>query len=242
MVPTGEQKDEQTSWKKHFTEMPVSDKYCRHVFGGYVKDRVCTNYFNCSECVIHKNVVRFEELRYINGWREKPQEEELFGLRVPATSLYHRGHTTITKEAGGTYTVGLDDFGTRLIGTTESVVLPEIGTRIVANEPAWRVTRNNIDVALPAPVTGIVVETGTPETGWYLRIKPEMNGDGTKHLLQGPEVKNWIMNEIDRLQVALAEDGFGVSFSDGGVLLTDLPAAYAGADWKKVYRMIFLQP
>lgn len=236
-----EQNTDHSTWQNLFLQLPASARTCRHEFGIYVHDRVCENFFNCADCVIHKNVERLEASRRAHGWREKPPVDEVYGISVPADRLYHRGHTWVKEEANGTYSVGIDDFGTRLIGKPEGVELPDIGTDLEVNEPAWRVKTRGIGVPILSPISGRVFAIGSNENGWYLKIRPSGNGNTTKHLLKGAEIKRWMMKEIERLQVSLSNESLGVSIADGGVLLEDLPASYPDADWGKVYRDMFLQ-
>jgi glycine cleavage system H protein len=232
---------EQNSWEQVFPTLSDSARTCRHEFGYYVNNRVCDNQFNCKDCAIHINVKRLMESRRRDGWREKPAGDEIFGLHLPADRLYHRGHSWIREESDGTYTVGLDDFGRRLIGKPESIDYPDIGSDVQMNEPMCIIKRENTDVSLLSPLSGKIIETGNAETDWYIKIKPETNTGVTEHLLRGTEVTKWILHDIERLQVSLSDDQLGVSFADGGVLLDDLPTAYPGADWNRIYKDLFLQ-
>ncbi len=241
MSPLNKHSEEKSTWLNIFTNLSPAARTCRHEFGYYVKDRTCENYFNCADCVINKNVERLEASRRKHGWQQKPPENEVYGVYVPADRLYHRGHTWIKEESDGTYSVGLDDFGARLIGKPDSIELPEVGANVNANEPAWKMIKQKTEVSLLSPITGKVVETGSPDKGWYLRINPEGNGETTNHLLKGAEIRRWMMKEIGRLQVSLSYGDLGESFADGGVLLDDLPVAYPEANWRRVYKDMFLQ-
>jgi glycine cleavage system H lipoate-binding protein len=241
MLSIEQQSDEHGTWDRVFSSLPDSARTCRHEFGLYVNDRLCDNQFNCKDCVIHKNVKCLEVSRMRDGWRAKQCDDEVYGLSLPADRLYHRGHTWIRKEDDGTYTVGLDDFGSRLIGRPEKIDLPEVGSKVVLNEPALTIHTRNAPVNLLAPLSGTVAATGDAETGWFIKIKPERNGGITEHLLHGSEVKKWILNEIGRLQASLSDEQIGISLADGGVLVDELPTAYPTADWDRVYSEIFLQ-
>lgn len=227
-------------WEKVFSELPSEARVCRHEFSQYVHDRTCDNYFYCADCVIHKNVERLEVSRRRDGWREKSAEYMVFGISVPSDRLYHRGHTWVKNEMDDTYMVGIDDFASRLIGKPDEVDLPEIGEQVVVNEPALTMKKKNADVHLLSPLSGTVIDTRNPDKGWYLKIKTGTNGLSTKHLLKGVEVKIWIMKELERLQRTLSSEELGTSFSDGGVLLDNLPDSYPEANWHNVYKEIFL--
>jgi hypothetical protein len=92
------------------------------------------------------------------------------------------------------------------------------------------------------PVDGKVVETGSAERGWYLRIKPDSkNVQAFQHLLRGAEIKPWILREMERLQLALTAEGAVPALADGGVPVADIAAAYPTADWDAVCGAMFLE-
>ena len=229
-------------WEDVFSKLPDEARMCRHHFSQYVRDRLCDNYFHCSDCAINTNVQRLEVSRMRDGWRKKTAEYMVYGISVPSDRLYHRGHTWVKNETDDIFMVGIDDFAARLIGKPDTVDLPDTGSEVTANEPALRMQKQNADIHILSPLTGTVIDTRNPDKGWYLKIKTGSNGESTKHLLQGVEVKRWMMKELERLQHALSDEELGTSFSDGGVLLDDLPVSHPDIDWNRVYKEIFLQP
>jgi hypothetical protein len=199
---------EHIRWHADFEELPARDRACRHVLTGEFRSRQCPNGFDCRECETHNKLVA----------RHPPEpatssEEDMFGMAFPLDRFYHRGHTWAQLEPDGTMTVGLDDLGRRLIGTPESVDLPRPGTRIETNGPGFRVRRQGSELRLLAPVDGEVIETGGPEAGWYLRVRPDPLD--VRHLLRGAEVRPWLLREMERLQFALG--GTAATLADGGV-------------------------
>jgi len=94
-----------------------------------------------------------------------------------------------------------------------------------------------------APIDGEVIATGGPEQDWYLKVKPEAAGEPAfRHLLRGPEVKPWILRELERLQLALSAEGAAPTLADGGVPVADIAASYPEADWDAVCGHMFLRP
>ena len=59
------------------------------------------------------------------------------GVPMPHDRSYHRGHTWARLEDDGTYTVGLDELGSRLIGKPEIIELPAPGTPVFVNGTGW---------------------------------------------------------------------------------------------------------
>src|SRR6266496_380864 len=103
-----------------------------HVLTGEFKSRECPHAFDCRECETHAMVIALHPLA-----RPTESEEDIFGMSFPLDRMYHRGHTWARPEADGTVTVGLDDLGSRLLGTPDAVDLPEIGSRVQANGTAF---------------------------------------------------------------------------------------------------------
>jgi glycine cleavage system H lipoate-binding protein len=234
------QKAEVIRWEADFEDLPVLARACRHELTREVKRRTCENGFECGKCPTHP--VFLKARGEAAGTKiEQAEGEKVLGFEMPQDRFYHRGHTWVRPEPDGTLTVGLDDFGTRLLGTPDAVELPQIGARLRANGTACRVRKDGSSIRILSPVDGEVVEAATMETGWLLRLKPA-DGSNTRHLLQGAEIRPWIMREIERLEFALASEGVGLSLADGGEVVSDVPAAYPNAAWDGVWSEIFLEP
>jgi hypothetical protein len=170
-------------------------------------------------------------------------EAEIFGMSFPLDRMYHRGHTWARREANGTVTVGLDDLGSRLLGTPDAVDLPGLGSRLHSNGTAFRIHRREADVRILSPVDGEVVETGGVDRGFFLRVKPLDGAIDMRHLLRDAEVKPWLMRELERLQLTLTMEGASMpSLADGGVPVADIAAAYPKTDWDAVCGEMFLEP
>ena len=109
--------------------------------------------------------------------------------------------------------------------------LPQPGAVVHVNGTAFHVRKRDADVRVLSPVDGEVVETGGPERGWYLKVKP-LNGEiDMRHLLRGAEIRPWLMREMERLQLALSAEGAAPTLADGGVPVADIAASYPEADW-----------
>jgi len=229
-------KAEDIRWHSDFHDLPAGDRTCRHVLTGEFKSRECVRAFDCRECETHAKLVVLHP-------PAAAAEDEIFGMSFPLDRMYHRGHTWARPETDGTVTVGLDELGTRLLGTPDAVDLPEPGSRIQANGTAFRIHRREADVRVLSPVDGEVIETGGVDRGYFLRVKPLTESFDMRHLLRGAEVKPWMMRELERLQLALTMEGATVpSLADGGVPVSDIAAAYPKTDWDAVCGEMFLEP
>lgn len=220
-------------WHSEFEDLPARGRVCRHVLTGEFQSRECPRAFDCRECETHAMLLEKRPLA-----RAADPEEDLFGMSFPLDRFYHRGHTWARLEPDGTMTVGLDDLGRRLLGAPDRVELPQPGTRVRANSPAFRLRKRDAKVRILSPVDGEVIETGGPDKPWYLRLRPAPLD--VTHLLRGAEIRPWILRELERLQLALSLEGAGATLADGGVPVADIAAACPGVDWDAVCAEMFL--
>ena len=221
-------------WKANFAELPESDRRCRHEFSGRVISRTCDNAFDCRHCAKYS---QFAVLPATGIVRD-------LGLHYSDDRLYHRGHTWVKPAEDGTFTIGLDDLADHLVGNPDSIRMPEAGGAIELNQTAWRMKKNGRVIDVRAPIEGTIVAVGSPQEGWYLKIRPRLNPHDPatlRHLLQGPEVHGWLSRELERLQMQLRAPNTPPALADGGVLMRGLMDAVPEADWDAVLADTFLQ-
>lgn len=217
-------------WRKNFAELPETERRCRHQLAGRVLARTCDNAFDCCECVSYP---KFAGLPV-----QAPSKN--VGVEYSDKLLYHRGHTWIRPEPDGTYVIGLDEFAKHLIGSPDSVVLPERMEDLESEGIAWRITKNGHEIRVRAPLSGTVISTGGPDKEWYVKLLPHGKVN-LRHLLRGPEVQGWLAAEMDRLQLQLLVPGEEACLADGGTLMPDLMDAEPEADWDNVLASTFLE-
>ncbi|SPE39191.1 Glycine cleavage system H protein (fragment) [Candidatus Sulfopaludibacter sp. SbA3] len=211
------------------------DRVCRHVLTGEFTSRECPHSFDCRECETHAKLIEQHPV-------QPGEEDEIFGMAFALDRMYHRGHTWARRESDGTVTVGLDDLGSRLLGTPDAVSLPPAGSQIAVNGTAFRIRKRNADVRVLAPVDGEVIETGGPGRDWYLKVRPASTGElAFRHLLRGAEIRPWLMRELERLQLTLSAEGAAPTLADGGVPVADMSEGYPEADWDAVCGEMFLE-
>ncbi len=215
-------KEEAIQWKEDFHDLPVSLRTCRHELTGELKERTCPNGFDCRVCTVHPTLVQ-----------ARPNGEE-------NGRLFHRGHTWVQRSEDGSYLVGLDEIGRKLFGDPESLSLPAPGSRLSVNGKAWSMKRGGMTVRVLSPLDGVVLERGTAEGDWILKIGVEEGSPVTTHLLTGREEEAWRTRELERLQFLLGGSA-GPALADGGELMDDLPKRYPSADWDSVWGEMFLE-
>ena len=225
-------------WKAEFAQLPEAERHCRHELAGRVAERVCPNAFDCRHCGEYAHYAALPA-----GGTGIPAcvgQAQTLGLNYPDNRFYHRGHTWVAPQDDGTLMVGLDDLAARLVGNPDSLELPPEGAEIQSDGTAWRMKKNGHTVRVRAPIDGAVVETGGPEKGWYLRLRPHGAAD-LRHQLRGPEVSPWLAREIERLQLQLTPPKAGPALADGGVLVPGLMDAMPDAEWDTVLAGTFLE-
>jgi glycine cleavage system H lipoate-binding protein len=209
-------------WEEAFEALPAEARACRHALTGELPDRRCNRGFDCRECKKHASLV--QSVSHENG----------------NARGYHRGHAWVERSADGTFQVGLSDLGRSLMGHADEVKLPDPGTRLRVNGPAWSFVRDGVDVRILSPVDGVVEEQGDPEQGWFLKVRPLTDSPDLTHLLRGEEAKQWMRRETERLVGMLTPDGAEMVMADGGAPVDDLPLARPDMDWDAVWGEMFL--
>jgi glycine cleavage system H lipoate-binding protein len=224
-------------WKTEFEDLPAVVRVCRHQLSGETAERTCHNDFDCRVCDAHQKFLE----GHAPALSTAGAAEECSGITLPLDRFYHRGHTWVKPEADGTYTIGLDDFGTKIIGAPDAVRLPEVGSTLMTNGTGWTMRKGKSSLRVLAPVDGSVVEQGSADKGWLVRVRTDGNEKQFRHLLRGEEVRPWAVREVERLQFALSAGGVGLSLADGGEIMPDLSKQSPDVDWEGVWGSFLLQ-
>lgn len=221
-------------WRAQFNELPVSDRRCRHELAGRVISRTCDQAFDCRQCEKYSQFSVLPATGNVGS----------LGLNHSEHRYYHRGHTWVEPAEDGLVTIGLDELATHIVGTPDSIHMPELGQELELNQTAWRMKKNGRRIDVRAPIEGTVVGVGSANQGWYLKVRPRLDlGEPAtlRHLLRGAEVHGWLARELERLQLQLRAPGSAPALADGGVLMPDLMNAIPEADWETVLADTFLQ-
>ena len=221
-------------WKLSFAELPEPERRCRHELAGRVISRTCDNSFDCRHCSKYSQFAVLPARAPVHA----------LGLNYSADRLYHRGHTWLKPAEDDTFTIGLDELADHLVGSPDSIEMPEVGTELEVNQTAWCMKKNGNEIRVRAPIDGAVIGVGGPKQGWYLKIRPRLSPSDPKtlrHLLRGPEVHGWLTREMERLQLQLRAPNTPPALADGGVLLPGLMDALPEADWDTVLADTFLE-
>jgi glycine cleavage system H protein len=226
-------------WKTDFHDLPHSARACRYEFDGTLEHYTCDHRFDCRSCPIYT--------QYGSQQAANPESENIvppnavYGFSLPANRLYYRGHTWVKLEEDGTYTVGLDNFAQRLMGSPDTVTLPSVGTTVELNGKAWEIQKGTSSFRILSPLDGEVAATGDGSEGWFLKIKSAAAEINTSHLLNAHEAALWIQREFDRLKIFLADPKLGLPLAEGETPIQNFTAAYPEKNWDKLYCNFFLE-
>jgi glycine cleavage system H protein len=103
---------------------------------------------------------------------------------IPGDLLYTTSHEWVRREHDGTVTVGLTDFAQRNLGDVVYLELPEVGTRIGAEEAVGTVESVKAVSEFYTPVGGEVTAVNTdlaeepelvnddPYESWLFQVRP----------------------------------------------------------------------
>jgi len=154
-------------------------------------------------------------------------------LHFPDDASLALNHTWARHDRDGTTTLGLDEFLGRLVGTVESIALPEIGTRVTPATVGIALRQGNKSLELSTPLAGRVV-TVNPDIlknpsivrsdpygkGWLMTVKPEAE-DNTlfkKFMVEKPG--EWLAQQTERAKEffrAYLAQGQPALMQDGGI-------------------------
>ena len=230
-------KFEEIQWHSDFEDLSPKARACRHELTGEVSKRTCDNQFDCRTCTVHPTIVSKHHPHSLSGLFQF----EVLGFTMPPYRMYHRGHTWVQDENEGIYKIGLDDFGARLIGTPDEMVFPQIGTMLKVNGTGWHMKKGKTTLRILSPIEGEVIEHGSAEKGFDLKIKARTSKDITSHLLKAHEILPWLTREMERLQISFATSGIGATLADGGELVPGFQKYFPNADWDGVLGQMFLE-
>ncbi len=174
------------------------------------------------------------------------------GFDLPANRSYHQGHTWALAETPAIARVGLDDFGARLAGKIDSIVLPKRGQWIRQGQKFATMIRDGRKTDLVSPVEGEV--TNINETlssdisltnrdpygeGWLVSVMTPDQKTTFRNLLNGSLARKWMADAASRLQARIPAYAGAVA-QDGGVAVHDLTLQMPTEKWEEITREFFL--
>ncbi len=184
--------------------------------------------------------VAARRLPHLAGWFETPR-----------SLYYHPGHAWARVEADGLLTLGVDDFGHKLVGALAGVRLPRPGDTLAQGEVGWTLVAGDAGIDVLSPVDGVVEAVNTAAcvpgrpvedaygSGWLVKVRPTRLAANLKSLLTGAFAEVWAEATADRLRARL-QPAMGTVYEDGGVPVYGIAPALQPDGWPDLAREFLL--
>lgn len=174
------------------------------------------------------------------------------GFAVPENLRYHPGHTWALSESANLVRVGMDDFGSKLIGKIERIALPQRGQWIRQGQKMATINRDGCAVDIVSPIEGTVSDINekvaqNPKLalsdpygeGWLATVNAPDAKTSFKNLIGGALARWWTEESASRLQRRMPVMA-GALAQDGGVAVNDLSAHIPDQEWLPLAQEFFL--
>jgi glycine cleavage system H protein len=165
---------------------------------------------------------------------------------IPEGLYYHQGHSWVMPQGAELVKVGVDDFAQRLVGSTNTISLPKVGSRIAQGDVGWKLGIDSKTIDMLSPVTGDVVAVNKDIVrnpllinedpygkGWLMMVKPDNQKATVKNLLTGKLATAWMEKTADSLRERMGGE-LGVVYQDGGLPVSGIAKALAPDAWDKM--------
>ncbi|GAB4367129.1 MAG: hypothetical protein Kow0042_07480 [Calditrichia bacterium] len=165
---------------------------------------------------------------------------------------YHQGHTWVRPESAGVVKVGLDDFAQKFIGKPQSLILPEVGSRLEQGEEGWKLKINSREISMLSPVDGEIIAVNeqalrSPEiitedpyhNGWLLKVQVPRIQSNLKNLLTGNLAVNWMEHTVNKLRQRMTGE-LGMVLQDGGAIVPGFGRELSPDGWEQLAAEFFL--
>jgi glycine cleavage system H protein len=174
------------------------------------------------------------------------------GFTLPENRRYHQGHTWALQESPTLARVGIDDFGARLAGQIDQIILPKRGQWIRQGQKFATLVRDGQKTDIVSPVEGEVtavnhalladasaMNSDPYGEGWLVSVLSPDLPTSFRNLLNGSLAKRWMVDAASRLQMKIPALADAVA-QDGGVAMHDLTVQLPTAKWGEITREFFM--
>ena len=165
---------------------------------------------------------------------------------LPEGLFYHQGHSWLVPQGAELVKVGMDDFAQKLVGRSNKITLPRVGSRIEQGEVGWKLDIGKKNIDMLSPVSGDVVAVNkdivkNPDLinqdpygkGWLMMVKPDNKSATVKNLLTGKVATAWMDKTADALRERMGGE-LGDVYQDGGLPVSGIAKALSPDAWDKI--------
>ncbi len=174
------------------------------------------------------------------------------GFLVPETLRYHAGHSWALRERKHLFRVGVDEFGSALMGRIDKIELPKPGVWIRQGQKAFSFHRGGEKTDVLSPTEGEVVELNADllndpsalrkdpyGAGWLMMVHVPDEETVDRNLVPKNMVTSWMRDAVERLYARQPQLAGAVA-ADGGRPAEDVFAALSGVSWPALTGEFFL--
>lgn len=179
--------------------------------------------------------------------------EYIAGFVIPRNVRFHPGHAWARMGKDDTVTVGMDDFAARLLGSADSISLPEPGSRVRQGSLGWGFKTDSRVINMLSPVDGEVVAVNREAVdspalafsdpygkGWLFKVANGHPTANREKMVPESKVAEWFESIRETLFLRrpdLAEAGL---LQDGGEPVFGLAKAIDPQGWDDLAREFLL--
>ena len=165
---------------------------------------------------------------------------------LPEGLFYHQGHSWLVPQGAELVKVGVDDFAQKLVGRSNKISLPRVGSRIEQGEGGWKLDIGKKNIDLLSPVSGDVgavnrdivknpdlINQDPYGKGGLIMVKPDNKSATVKNLLTGKVATAWMDKTADELREKMGGE-LGTVYQDGGLPVSGIAKALSPDAWDKI--------
>jgi glycine cleavage system H lipoate-binding protein len=179
--------------------------------------------------------------------------ERIAGFLVPNKVMFHPGHAWARVEGNDIITVGMDDFAVKLLGSVDSISLPEEGSKLMQGSPGWLMEADSRAVHMLSPVEGEVVAVNhavanSPGAaledpygnGWLFKVANSNPAANLENMVPTAMIGKWLEEIRETLSCLLRGQAAAGLHQDGGEPVSGLARAVDPERWDEVAREFLL--
>ena len=158
------------------------------------------------------------------------------GFDVPRGYCFHPGHMWVLDEGRQNGRIGLDSFGSNLVGKIDRVEIVGLNRWVRQGQKVCSITRDGTTVDLLSPIEGVIISVNSDvlndpslvtkdpyNNGWICVVKSPEMATNLNNLLQGTLVAPWMQDSVHRLSTMTSKLAPAAA-ADGGLPVSGLLA------------------
>ena len=179
--------------------------------------------------------------------------ELIAGFLVPNNVMFHPGHAWARLEEDDIVTVGMDDFAVKLLGSVDSISLPEEGSKVKQGFAGWVMKADGQAIQMLSPVEGEVVAVNPMAAdspgaafedpygnGWLFKVKPYNWTSNLNNMIIRDKVGEWLEDIRDKLASRRLAPALAPLYPDGGEPVRGMAKAVDPERWDDLAKEFLL--